>query len=80
MGTYTETSVNPGVNAPPLRLVLEDGRDEVEGRKLGAEGCANALADLKLDGMARDGVSLEADAPTVGSRFRVGVWSGLAPP
>lgn len=73
MAAYTGVSVNIGVNAPPLALVLEPGRDGVEVPKLGAD----ALADLKLDGAARDSVSLEAD---VTGKFRVGVWSGLAPP
>jgi len=70
MGTYTGASVNIGVYAPPLMLDLEPGR---EPPKLGADEGVNALADLKLDGAARDGVSLERDAPTEASRFRVGV-------
>jgi hypothetical protein len=85
MATYTGVSVNIGVNAPPLMLVLEPGRDDDDGvvgaPKLGAnDGGANALADLKLDGPARDGVTLEKDMPMVASKFREGVWSGLAPP
>ena len=54
-------------------FVLEPGRDGVEVPKLRADGGANALADLKLDGAARDGVSLEADVPIVAGKFRVGV-------
>lgn len=73
MGTYTGVSFNIGVNAPPLMLVLEPGRDGVEAPKLGAGDGANALADLKLDGPARDGVCLETDVPTVTGKFRVGV-------
>lgn len=73
MGTYTGVSVNIGVNAPPLTLVLEPGRDAAEAPKLGAGDGVNALADLKLDGPARDGVSLERDVPTVATKFRVGV-------
>jgi len=73
MAVYTGVSANIGVNAPPLMLVLDPGRDGVEVPKLGANGGANPLADLKLDGPARDGVSLETDAPTVTGRLRVGV-------
>lgn len=70
MGTYTGASVNNGVNAPPLMLDLEPGRDEAEVPKWGVDDGVNALADLKLDGAARDGVSLEA---VVAGKFRVGV-------
>lgn len=73
MAAYTGASVNIGVNAPPLTFVLEPGRDGVVVLKLGAGNGVNALADLKLDGAARDSVCLEADMPTVAGKFRVGV-------
>lgn len=79
MAAYTGVSVSIGVNAPPLMLDLEPGRDWVEPLEWGAGAGVYPLADLKLDGAARDGVSLDAAAPTVTGKFRVGVWSGLAP-